>query len=352
MSLAARILILTLGLAPLTLAAKPSVKSILAEMIPFQYTQHLAKLSGYGYVEDGKLIPDRFSPEGLAMTRKYIKDVLKGAGFAKIERENFSVAGNRLGRWSHGVNYYVEIPGCKRPDEIIVVGAHYDSAGLRIRGANDNASGAAAVLMLAETLMVSGACPERTIRFLLQDGEELGYYGSIEHFSQAALRGEDIQLFINLDMIAYPLTKHSTLFYDARGWQEKLRPLMESASRAMPRSIRMQPFPGPRVYRSDHNSGDIIGFPAVGLVEHVRTSDGRTKKISPNYHTTKDRIWELDMDYAFNIVQYLTALTIQAANSEERWAGKKEVKRQTKYCEKLLRARLGLPDDYKFRDEK
>jgi hypothetical protein len=312
-----------------------SSRAAVQSLVFARYAEHLAVLSG-AQKYDGEIIPDRFSPRGLALVRKYIKEIWHEAGFGRVQREPFSTKGNRLKRWSNGVNYYVEIPGRSRPEEIIVVGAHSDSVGLKIKGSNDNGTGAAAVLALAEALKKSGFVPERTIRFVLFDGEEMGYYGSQHHFAQAALAGEQIELFINLDMIGFPLTDHGTLFYDARHFQPRLSELMEQASAAMPADERIQALPGPRVYRSDHTTGTKYSFPSVGLVEHVRTWDGRTLRISPNYHTTRDVMTALDTGYAFRIVRYLASLTARAANSSESWTVPEDIEKREKACETLI----------------
>ena len=77
----------------------------------------------------------------------------------------------------------------KNPDEVVIIGAHFDHLGVdplldgdRIyNGADDNASGVAAVLQIARAFMASGVQPERTVIFALWDGEEKGLLGS-EHF--------------------------------------------------------------------------------------------------------------------------------------------------------------------------
>ena len=74
----------------------------------------------------------------------------------------------------------------KNPDEIVIVGAHYDHlgtdlflAGDRIyNGADDNASGVSAVLQIARAFLATGKQPERTVIFAFWDGEEKGLLGS------------------------------------------------------------------------------------------------------------------------------------------------------------------------------
>ena len=96
----------------------------------------------------------------------------------------------------------------KKPDEIVVIGAHYDHLGLDplldtdkiYNGADDNASGVAAVLQIARAFVTSGVQPERTIIFALWDGEEKGLLGS-EYFMQTFSDPKKIKGYLNFDMI-------------------------------------------------------------------------------------------------------------------------------------------------------
>jgi hypothetical protein len=94
-------------------------------------------------------------------------------------------------------NVLATIPGTKHPEEIVVLGAHYDHIGtdeeghgycgatgegetkdLICNGADDNASGTAVVLETARVMAESGFRPERTVVFALFAAEELGLHGS------------------------------------------------------------------------------------------------------------------------------------------------------------------------------
>jgi hypothetical protein len=94
-------------------------------------------------------------------------------------------------------NVIAEIPGTDRADEIVILGAHFDSwhSG---SGATDNAAGSAVVMEAARALKAyydqRGAGPSRTIRFALWSGEEQGLLGSRayvnEHFATVEGYGE------------------------------------------------------------------------------------------------------------------------------------------------------------------
>jgi hypothetical protein len=86
--------------------------------------------------------------------------------------------------------------------DIIVVGAHHDHLGAGHLGANDNASGMAALLAIAQALHERGT-PRRTIAFVAFGGEELGLLGS-QYFAAhppAALPFDRIVYDVNLDMV-------------------------------------------------------------------------------------------------------------------------------------------------------
>ncbi len=109
---------------------------------------------------------------------------------------------------AHGVrseNLEVTLPGVHKPSEIILIGAHYDSV-KGSPGANDNASGVAALLELSGAL--AQAKPARTLRFVAFVNEEPPFFywgemGSKVYAEGARARGEDIRLMISLEMLGY-----------------------------------------------------------------------------------------------------------------------------------------------------
>jgi carboxypeptidase Q len=106
-----------------------------------------------------------------------------------------------------GVNVVAEIPGAKKKDEVVMLGAHLDSwhAGT---GATDNAAGCAVVLEAFRILKALGLPMDRTVRLALWGGEEQGLFGSRgyvkEHFGDPvtmALKPEHAKLagYFNVD---------------------------------------------------------------------------------------------------------------------------------------------------------
>ncbi|MGH8647470.1 MAG: M28 family peptidase, partial [Gammaproteobacteria bacterium] len=103
-------------------------------------------------------------------------------------------------RGVHSENLEVTLPGVSRPSEIILIGAHYDSV-RGSPGANDNASGVAALLELSLALVEAKlAC---SLRFVAFANEEPPFFywsdmGSRVYAKAARARGDDIRLMISL----------------------------------------------------------------------------------------------------------------------------------------------------------
>ena len=74
-------------------------------------------------------------------------------------------------------NVIGEIKGSAAPEEFVVIGAHLDSWGLGT-GANDNGCNAMMMIDIARQMQKLGIRPKRTIRFVLWNGEEQGFFGS------------------------------------------------------------------------------------------------------------------------------------------------------------------------------
>ncbi len=139
------------------------------------------------------------SPRSLAHAEKleaaaaFLEHAFAEVGY-EVSTQPFEVNGRTVR------NVEAELRGGR---ELVVVGAHYDSFA-HVPGANDNGSGAAAVLEIARLLR--GKVLARTVLFVLFVNEEPPYFqtatmGSRVHARRARERGEPIALMINIDMI-------------------------------------------------------------------------------------------------------------------------------------------------------
>jgi Peptidase family M28/PKD domain len=109
-------------------------------------------------------------------------------------------------------NVEVTVPGITHPEQIVVVGCHYDGEALSTQSANDDASGCAIMMGVAKALgdywRANHLAPARTIKFVLFDAEEQGLYGSF-HYVNQTINGQlgQITAMLNEEQsgIAYPL---------------------------------------------------------------------------------------------------------------------------------------------------
>lgn len=147
-------------------------------------------------------------PQALQAAAEYIRETWARYGLL-VSEERFDVGGQPV------VNLIVERRGSVRPEEIVVVGAHYDSAP-GTPGANDNGTGVALLLEMARAL--EDAPVPRTIRYVAFVNEEPPYYfsenmGSRVHARGARSRGENIVAMISLETIGYYSAARGTQRY-------------------------------------------------------------------------------------------------------------------------------------------
>jgi Zn-dependent M28 family amino/carboxypeptidase len=135
-------------------------------------------------------------PEALAAAAGYVEAELAAAGLA-VAGQEYTVEG-RVVR-----NLVAEIPGTSSAQEIVVVGAHYDTVP-GTPGANDNGSGVAVLLELA--CLLAGERPDRTLRLVAFVNEEPPFFqteamGSRVHARAARQRGERIVAMLSLETL-------------------------------------------------------------------------------------------------------------------------------------------------------
>jgi Zn-dependent M28 family amino/carboxypeptidase len=144
---------------------------------------------------------------GGARARTYILQRFKEAGIQPIgdsfERPFTFKAGGSPDERS-GVNIVGVIRGRREPERYLALTAHYDHLGVRngqvFNGADDNASGVAAVLAVAARL--SADKPDHSVLVAALDAEELGLIGSRELMRTPPVPLDSIVMNVNLDMVA------------------------------------------------------------------------------------------------------------------------------------------------------
>jgi hypothetical protein len=170
-------------------------------------------------------------------------------------------------------NVIAYLPGAgPHADEFIIVGAHYDhlgigqvghtlgAAGSIYHGADDNASGTAAVLELAEKLKQSRPLP-RSILFVLFTGEEEGLFGSDWFVKHPPVPLDKVVAMFNLDMVGR--LKDENLLIGGWGTAPIFDSMLKDATVGLP--IKTQSFEKGGLGPSDHMSFALQKIPVLFL---------------------------------------------------------------------------------------
>ena len=253
-------------------------------------------------LSDDAMAGRRIGSAGSAKARAYLFSRLRGLGLSPVEQP--FVHRGKDGR-VRGTNLLVTIPGTAAGDAVLVVGAHYDHLGTGrhgvFNGADDNASGVAGLLALAEALR---ARPLRhTVVLAFWDGEEPGYYGSQAFVDAPPLPLSRIRLNLNLDMISRSAA--GELYAVGGRTTPALQPVLDALAARAPVRLRFG-HEGPSSEKeddwtgeSDHASFGARGIPFVyfGVEDH------------PDYHRASDDADRIPVDFFRRSVETIVDAT-------------------------------------------
>jgi Zn-dependent M28 family amino/carboxypeptidase len=223
-------------------------------------------------------------------------------------------------------NIEAEIRGTTRPEEVVIVGAHYDSV-VGSPGADDNASGVAAMLALARSF--AAVRPSRTLRFVAFTNEEPPYFstdqmGSLVYAKQCRERSDRVVAMLSIESVGFYATSPGSqrypaglgLIYPSRGdfvafvGNVFSRSLVHEAIRTF-RSAEALPSLGaalpnaiPGTGWSDHWSFGQQEFPGIQVTD---TAPYR----NPYYHTAEDTSERLDYDRLARFTSAMRAVIVK-----------------------------------------
>ena len=262
-------------------------------------------------------------PRALHDAADYIDQQWQTLGY-EVTRQSYEVEGVQCS------NLEITRLGTRRPGEILLVGAHYDSV-IGSPGANDNGSGVAAMLEMARHL--ARVEVDRSVRLVAFVNEEppfflRGQMGSMVYASAAHERGDDIRLMVSLETIGYysqrlgsqrypPLFKY---FYPDKG--NFIAFVSNFRSRHMLRRFakafrRHSQFPAedvatfswiPGVGWSDHRSFWRYRYPALMVTDTALYR-------YPHYHAPSDRAGQLDYGATAAVNEGLNKAVISLATA-------------------------------------
>ncbi len=228
-----------------------------------------------------------------------------------------------------------EITGRRKPKEVIVIGAHYDTV-LGSPGADDNASGVAALIEIASLL--KDVPMDKTVRFVAfpneeYHGEDWRNMGSYHHAKRSHDRGDQLVGMISLEMLGYFSNEIGSqkypfpfnLFYPERGnfigfignyasrdWVRRVvRNFRELA--AFPSEGAAAPERFKDIARSDHWSFWQFDCPALMVTD---TSNFRF----PYLHGVDDTPDKVDFDAMARITLGLAKVLVKLAQAPRVWS--------------------------------
>jgi len=174
---------------------------------------------------------------GGEMARAYIIHRLGDIGVKPLwssYEQPFDLPAGEDGKPRKGSNVVGFVRGKSHPERFIVVTAHYDHLGIRngkiYNGADDNASGVAAMLQLAAHF--SREQPENSMIFAALDAEEIGLVGAHALVKQFQSERRDVALDFNLDMVSH--NDKGELYVAGAFRTPALKPYLEQVAKRAP----------------------------------------------------------------------------------------------------------------------
>jgi hypothetical protein len=201
-------------------------------------------------------------------------------------------------------------------DEFIVVSAHLDHLGIRggevFNGADDNASGSAAIIEAAEAM--AKASPKRSVLFVLFTGEEGGAFGSRQFVVHPPVPQDKIVLNINADMVGrnsdpFPESLLAIASEDKRSQlNELIIKVNDSITKAPIDTEKSSSPPWTNfLFGSDQFVFIKEGIPAILITRGF---------MPPDYHQASDDAETVNYIKVWQASRLIYALALEAANSE------------------------------------
>ncbi|TRX24206.1 M28 family peptidase [Flavobacterium franklandianum] len=222
-------------------------------------------------------------------------------------------------------NIWAYIEGSEKPNEVIVISAHYDHVGVKngvvYNGADDDGSGTVALLEIAQAFQIAkneGHGPKRSILILHVTGEEHGLHGSRYYAENPLFPLANTITDINIDMIGRSdeFHKESNKYVYLIGSDYLSSDLYNICEEANKNYVNLfidykfndRADPNRFYYRSDHYNFAKNGIPSVFLFNGVHA----------DYHKPTDDVEKIEFDALTKRTQLAFAIAWELANRDNR----------------------------------
>jgi len=202
------------------------------------------------------------------------------------------------------------LPGKTKGNEYVIFSGHYDHIGIGkpengdsiYNGANDDAAGITAVIMLAKYFKAQNN-NERTLVFAAFTAEETGGFGS-QYFSQL-MKSDEIVAMFNIEMIGTESKWGKNSAYITGYDKSDMGTIMQESLQGTPFTFHPDPYPDQQLfYRSDNATLARLGVPAHTISTSKMDSE-------PNYHKPSDEVKTLDIE---NMAAIIKAIALSATS--------------------------------------
>jgi hypothetical protein len=206
------------------------------------------------------------------------------------------------------------LPGKSRKNEYVIFSGHYDHLGIRggkdregnpvtdsiFNGANDDAAGTTAVIMLAKYYKALNN-NERTLIFAAFTGEEVGGFGS--HYFSKQYKPEEVMAMFNIEMIGTDSKWGKNSAYITGYERTDMGKILQSNLEGTGFTFYPDPYTTQNLFfRSDNATLALLGVPAHTISTSKMDNE-------PNYHKASDEIGTLDMD---NMAMIIKSIALSA----------------------------------------
>jgi len=274
------------------------------------------------------------TPEGL-ISAKYIANYFQEFGVKPLTDSYLNAFYYNIGQTVVQGNNVIGIIEGADPvlkNEYILLGAHYDHVAFRFKnnekviynGADDNATGTAAVIELGRKLFENKDQLKRSIILVAFDGEESGLVGSYKFVHDAKIPMEQVRLMMSIDMIG-KYDRSNSLIMGAMGTLISGNEVLKQVAQS--HNIKIKETGKKVSNRTDSKPFGLEAIPAL----HV------TSGIIQPYHKPEDDPSDIDYKGMEKITNLLYDLTVELANKPELNPIKKLVRAKKQGAVPLLR---------------